>query len=65
MFTITIPNPDEEEFYELDHSTAVEFLDFLGVIGMEACRDAEDFGQVHYASNAGTISIEFHEDSRV
>ena len=65
MFTISI-NAEETETYEFDHSTACEFLDNLGIIGLEACRDAEDYGDATYfGDNNVPVFIEFHTDSRI
>lgn len=66
VFTVTVKS-DENETYQFNHSNAVEFLGFLGIDGMEACRDAEDFGKVEYHFDHETIPvvIEYHTDSRV
>ena len=62
MFTITV---SEDEVYEFNHSDACEFLDNLGIIGLEACRDAEDFGDASYHGNNVHVFIEYHADSRI
>lgn len=62
MFTITIAEGDT---YEMNHSEACEFLDDLGIIGLEACRDAEDFGDASYHGDDVHVFIEFHADSRI
>lgn len=65
MFTITIA-ADLEDSYEMNHSDACEFLDNLGIIGLEACRDAEDYGDATYfGDNNIPVFIEYHTDSRV
>lgn len=65
MFTITIA-ADEEDSYEMDHSEACEFLDNLGIIGIEALRDAEDFKYATYfGDELIPVFIEFHTDSRI
>lgn len=62
MFTISIA---EDDSYEMNHSEACEFLDNLGIIGLEACRDAEDFGDASYHGNDVHVFIEYHTDSRI
>lgn len=65
MFTISIA-ADEDDTYEMDHSEACEFLDNLGIIGLEACRDAEDSIEVTYMTdNNVPVFIEYHADSRI
>lgn len=65
MFTISIA-ADEDDTYEMDHSTACEFLDNLGINGLEACRDAEDFKYATYfGDNLVPVFIEYHVDSRI
>ena len=65
MFTISIA-ADPDDTYEMNHSTACEFLDNMGIIGLEACRDAEDYGDATYMDeNNVPVFIEYHEDSRI
>lgn len=65
MFTITIA-ADLEDSYEMNHSEAMEFLDNLGIIGIEALRDAEDFKYATYFDdNLIPVFIEYHADSRI
>ena len=64
MFTISIA-ADEDDTYEMNHSDACEFLNFLGIIGLEACRDAEDFGDASYHGDHVHVFIEYHTDSRI
>lgn len=65
MFTITIA-ADEDDTYEMNHSEACEFLDNMGIIGLEACRDAEDFKYATYfGDNLVPVFIEYHTDSRI
>lgn len=62
MFTISIADDDT---YEMNHSEACEFLDNLGIIGIEALWDAEDYGGASYHGNGVHVFIEYHTDSRI
>lgn len=63
MFKIMV-SADEEDTYVMNHSDACELLDNLDVLGIEACRDAEDYGDATYMSpQYGPIFIEYLDGS--